>query len=389
MASVAESARIKPLGYYDAFIKWWRYDLAPRDAEAQVLSFVPFFSRTDKEGRLGQVGDIDLGTDDGRYIHEFSVTREKIDPASATSLVILHGYGAGLGLFYRNFDGLTKNKQVQLYALDLLGMGLSYRPRWKIRAKDPMGKIEEAETFFTQSLEQWRIKKGIDRMVLMGHSFGGYLSCVYAMKYPQHVEKLILVSPVGIPRNPFVPLDPDTPVSNEVESSMASEFEDNTRKDVRMPRPLPFWVRYLWNHHVSPFSFIRNTGPLGMRGISFWTSRRFGTFNESQYNALQNYSYALFNGKASSEYAITYLLAPGAYARFPLIDRIKNLKCSTLFIYGSNDWMDVSAGYSAANQLKKQGLQSDCYVIPYGGHHMYLDNPEGFNKIVNSWLQIN
>ena len=34
-----------------------------------------------------------------------------------------------------------------------------------------------------------------ERVVLLGHSFGGYFAACYAMKYPQRVESLILASP--------------------------------------------------------------------------------------------------------------------------------------------------------------------------------------------------
>eukprot|EP00983_Pelagomonas_calceolata_P013496 431739-Pelagomonas_calceolata.AAC.2 len=37
-------------------------------------------------------------------------------------------------------------------------------------------------------------------MVLVGHSLGGYLSACYALKYPEHVEHLILVCPAGVVR---------------------------------------------------------------------------------------------------------------------------------------------------------------------------------------------
>ena len=33
---------------------------------------------------------------------------------------------------------------------------------------------------------------------LVAHSFGGYMSGNYTCKYPQHVKKLLLLSPVGI-----------------------------------------------------------------------------------------------------------------------------------------------------------------------------------------------
>jgi cardiolipin-specific phospholipase len=38
---------------------------------------------------------------------------------------------------------------------------------------------------------------GIPKLVLAGHSFGGYLAAMYAVKYPQNLTELILLSPAG------------------------------------------------------------------------------------------------------------------------------------------------------------------------------------------------
>jgi cardiolipin-specific phospholipase len=32
---------------------------------------------------------------------------------------------------------------------------------------------------------------------MLGHSFGGYLAVLYNQKYPGHIKRLILLSPVG------------------------------------------------------------------------------------------------------------------------------------------------------------------------------------------------
>ena len=51
--------------------------------------------------------------------------------------------------------------------------------------------------FFVDSIENWRKKVDITNFHLIGHSFGGYLSGFYAMKYENHVKKLICLSPAG------------------------------------------------------------------------------------------------------------------------------------------------------------------------------------------------
>lgn len=32
----------------------------------------------------------------------------------------------------------------------------------------------------------------------MGHSFGGYIAGNYSLRYPNHVKKLIMMSPIGV-----------------------------------------------------------------------------------------------------------------------------------------------------------------------------------------------
>jgi pimeloyl-ACP methyl ester carboxylesterase len=44
--------------------------------------------------------------------------------------------------------------------------------------------IWQAERFFTDSLDEWREKMGIEKMTLIGHSLGGYIVAAYALKYP-------------------------------------------------------------------------------------------------------------------------------------------------------------------------------------------------------------
>jgi cardiolipin-specific phospholipase len=158
---------------------------------------------------------VDLSGKD-RALNEFSV--ERLGEDVENNLVMLHGYGAGLGFFYRNFESLSRAEGWKVYALDLLGMGRSSRPSFKIHAKDKEGKISETESWFVDALEEWRIKRGLD------------LAVAYALKYPGHLNKLILASPVGIPEDPYA-VDEEMP--DPQDSSMANEFTQDAAETNR------------------------------------------------------------------------------------------------------------------------------------------------------------
>lgn len=102
-----------------------------------------------------------------RTLNEFSITRPA-EPPAKNHLVMIHGYGAGLAFFFRNFDALSRRPGWKLWSLDLLGYGRSSRPPFTIRAKDPDAKISEAEDWFIDALEEWREQRGIDKFTLLG-----------------------------------------------------------------------------------------------------------------------------------------------------------------------------------------------------------------------------
>lgn len=353
---------------------------------------------------------------------------ERVGEEAEETLVMVHGYGAGLGLFYRNFEPVTRLPGWKLYALDMLGMGNSSRPKFKIHAKSREDQVIEAESFFIDALEEWRKARNIERFTLLGHSLGGYLAVSYALKYPGHLKKLILASPVGIPEDPYA-VSAAMPEPNE--STLENEFTKDQQTIAHInstpagspaaPRkPLPSWLVWLWDANFSPFSFIRMSGPLGPRLVSGWTSRRFNHLPGDEPQTLHDYAFSIFKQRGSGEYALGYILAPGAYARRPVIDRIQQVGRQPLpqnstakalketgipivFMYGENDWMDVAGGLASEvkiNKAREEILKTATaeekrndrgsarvVVIPKSGHHLYLDNPDDFNKVLREEME--
>lgn len=386
-----------------------------------------------------------------RALNEFSV--ERVGEETEQNMVMLHGYGAGLGFFYKNFEGMSREKGWKLYALDLLGMGRSSRPPFKMHSKDRQKCITESENWFIDALEEWRIKRNLDQFTLLAHSLGGYLAVAYALKYPGHLKKLVLASPVGIPEDPYA-VTAEMP--EPTESTMANEFIQDQQEDIKQStpgdnnnflnarskrdqqstkdgqtparRPLPKWLTYLWDANMSPFSLVRWTGPFGPRLVSGWTSRRFSHLGQDEAQALHDYAYSLFRQRGSGEYALTYILAPGAFARSPLIRRIAGVGRQYLkpdgsvsssvqdaaerkrengipivFMYGENDWMDVAGGYAAehkvleekekllkgatAEERRRDNGDAKVMIVKKAGHHVYLDGWEEFNEIMRDEMR--
>jgi cardiolipin-specific phospholipase len=88
-----------PLSYSAAFHEWWASGHSSGlEAQKAVLSFLPFFPASEDGKREAAVNLVRL-SGKNRAINEVEITRPN-EPVERT-VVMLHGYGAGLGLFYR------------------------------------------------------------------------------------------------------------------------------------------------------------------------------------------------------------------------------------------------------------------------------------------------
>jgi cardiolipin-specific phospholipase len=229
-----------------------------------------------------------------RYLNTLSIKPTFPSTSAPPPTVLLHGYGAGLGFFFHNFPPLANwaaNRGASVYAVDWLGMGRSARVPFTVKAKkdDIPARVAEAESFFIDALEEWRTKMGLKSMTIVGHSLGAYLSVAYALKYPERVHKLILLSPAGVPHNPDTE-EPERELrDNEAEIQHSrppalkeqSTFQRATDRRAEKVNPSPErkpaesrsrrLFHYLWEEGWSPFQVLRSTvfwGPLLIGKVS-------------------------------------------------------------------------------------------------------------------------
>jgi pimeloyl-ACP methyl ester carboxylesterase len=106
---------------------------------------------------------------------------------SKPHIVIIHGMGGSGMLFFKMFKKFAEHFHV--YLIDLLGMGRSSRNDFECE------NYVECVNFFTNSIDKWRQNIGIEKMNLMGHSFGAFIASKYALLQPQNINKLVMFSP--------------------------------------------------------------------------------------------------------------------------------------------------------------------------------------------------
>ncbi|GJN34380.1 hypothetical protein PR202_gb23036 [Eleusine coracana subsp. coracana] len=266
-------------------------------------------------------------SDEPRFINTVTFDSKE----NAPTLVMVHGYGASQGFFFRNFDALANRFRV--IAIDQLGWGGSSRPDFTCKS------TEETEAWFIDSFEEWRKAKNLSNFILLGHSFGGYVAAKYALQHPEHVQHLILVGPAGF----------------------SSETEHSSE-----------WL-------------TKGLGPWGPGLVQRYTSARFGShatgdlLTDQESTLLTDYIYHTLAAKASGELCLKHIFAFGAFARKPLLQCASDWKVPTTFIYGQHDWMN----YQGAQQARKD-MKVPCEIIrvPQGGHFVFIDNPSAFHSAV-------
>ncbi|KAK0542389.1 hypothetical protein OC846_006754, partial [Tilletia horrida] len=341
-----------------------------------------------------------------RYVNTLEIGTPEVKP-DETKIVVLHGYGAGSAFAFQNINSWASAiPNSRLFALDWLGMGRSSRPPFHIPnsvvKQGVEARVRAAESFFIDSLEEWRQKMQLEKMTIIGHSLGGYLSLAYALRFPERVEKLILISPAGIPDNPdkeavsdgrafqskgnkvgtsgatqelrdsqaqIAPrtqaereqtresmrrvaasassssnngeivqgAEPKGPVDARLSPEEKAEEEEGPHNPPRIGARTRSVLTWLWEQNLSPFAIIRSSGFLAPMMVARYTSRRFSLLPDEDLRALHVYCHGIFTDKGSSEYCLAHILAPGAFARLPMVKRISPLTMPIHFIYGQFD----------------------------------------------------
>lgn len=295
--------------------------------------------------------------------------------------VLIHGYAASSVSYYRSMPYLSSDLP-EIYAIDLPGHGLSLAPDSNLLPKKSStanlkAKIQSAENYYIDKIEAWREARNLHKINIVGHSFGGYLSFKYALKYPERVHKLCLVSPVGVERHV------GSIRNNEIATT--SQHEDPSKSDYSRKFEVP---SFLFNNQLNVLKWL---GPVGTRLCQRYINASYARVPDQHYKDYLLYALcgAPLTFPRQNVSAFNILFNRHILANDPILDNLKGLpsEIDVTCIYGQHDWMDKRAGTAMVKELRSLGHRTNFSEISNAGHNLILDNPKDFSQVVSQFLQ--
>lgn len=126
----------------------------------------------------------------GQTLQCGSILTNYHDIGSGDPILLLHGSGPGVSAWANwrlCFQSLSTN--FRLLAPDLAGFGFT---------EFPEGLSFNRETWLKQMID-FLDALGLDRVHVIGNSFGGSMALALAIQHPERVNKLLLMGSVGVP----------------------------------------------------------------------------------------------------------------------------------------------------------------------------------------------
>lgn len=143
-------------------------------------------------------------------------------------LVVHGGPGMPYSHAWSGLEGLTDDYRFVYY--DQRGCGDSTRPIDTFESNNFYNNTIELETklgLTAQIADIERIRQilGEDKLIVIGHSFGGFIASLYATEFPEHVEKLILVAPAPLLKMPMETDDLFANLRNELPEEVLEDYD--------------------------------------------------------------------------------------------------------------------------------------------------------------------
>lgn len=270
-------------------------------------------------------------------------------------LLILHG-GPGASHDYLLPWLLPLMRRNRLIFIDERGSGRSQR------LEDPKGYTLDA---MVQDVEAVREALGIEKMALLGHSFGGVLAQAYALEHQDRLSRLILCSTFHSTRK-----------MNEVFQRMKAAMAPEVRARIESLEKAGLYGKgKAWERGRYPAGYMEAAWGDGYFPY-LYQNRPDPNYDPASNGAMSWDLYREMWG-SHGEFVID-----GNLASVDFTDRLPNLKIPTLITVGDHD----ESAPSLAEEMHAKIPGSKLVVLPRSGHMTFVDQPRLWLDAVEGFL---
>jgi 4,5:9,10-diseco-3-hydroxy-5,9,17-trioxoandrosta-1(10),2-diene-4-oate hydrolase len=258
-----------------------------------------------------------------------------IELGSGPPVVFVHGLSGSWQNWLEQLPVFARDHRV--VAFDLPGFGASEMPDWQISISG-----------YGRWMDALYDALGIDVAAVVGNSMGGFISAELAIAYPARVERLVLVSAAGL--------------------TVEHQRHDRTLAVLRtLDRRLAAYAGWLGTR-----SDTLARRPRARRMIFGLVAHRPdllpGPLVAEQIRG---------SGKPG------FVPALDALTSYPIRDRLPEIACPTLIVWGTKDWL-VPVG--DADEFARLIPNARKVVWPKTGHMAMLERPAAFNRLLAAFL---
>ena len=254
------------------------------------------------------------------------------------ALLLLHGLGCDHTTWSPVLRDLARHYTV--IAPDLLGHGASAKPR-----------ADYSVGGYANGMRDLLTVLGVDKVTVVGHSFGGGVAMQFGYQFPERTERMILVAPGGL--GPEV-----TPLIRAV--------------------TMPGFHQLMG---LATLPGVRHLGKAGLRVLShshLAVARDLGEVAEI-YESFKD---------PRARVAIRHVVracVDGRGQLVTMVDRAYLTQAMPMLVVWGTDDMVIPAKHAENAARIAPGVVVE--VIPNSGHFPHKDHPERFVKILNSFVR--
>lgn len=291
--------------------------------------------------------------EDGVKLHYFT-------QGTGKKVLIIHG---GPGMPYRGaWTALNElTDQYQFIYYDQRGCGASTRPIDTFESDDYYNNMQQLEstlglTAQIADIERIRRILGDEKLIIIGHSFGGFMASLYAAEFPEHVEKLILVAPAQLLKMPMETDDLFANIKKRLPKNKIADYEAFVKRY--------FGYQNIFKHSDQDLVDLNNE--LG----NYFSLAYLGTSYQ-----------APANGLAGGWMIQAMYFSMGK--KHDYTKAMQGLDIKTLIIHPSDDFVQTEAASKAYLEAFKS---AEFVTVDNAGHAVFDDAPNLFADVIKTYL---